>query len=440
MSKRGRKQYMGGSGSTRDVPPFSAGVPIPMGMHWAKDEKEAEELLKKGPDRTAIKMFQEKGVLPKDLSSKEKVEKYFKDKSVKGEKTETKKTETKLITSSPPSPKFVLPRSLGDRIMRWARAADGEVSGLGVLKVDVKKGEIELVRVDILKQVCTGASTELDDAAVAKYLFERDQDHQEVRFWWHSHADMGVFWSGTDTEMMRTLTKTWGIALVVNKKGEKKLSLVINDPISMFTDLPVENEEDWDTDPAMKQAHDDVQSLVRSTWVQLSDTPGCSPKAFDPYGIYGGYGYESYQGMYDWDKDDEKGGKKDDVAQGLSEVYKDDNRLLTNEEFDTAKRMFEELDEKHSVDPSLMTTAEYDCYLRLEEIISENEFAREEIEDANKDMPDLVCRQRAADLIQKYNRDSASLTDDEKLEFNSLVQDGFIIFPEDNKKGKKNES
>lgn len=419
---------------------------VPVGMRWAKDEKEAEELLKKGQDKVAIKTFQEKVVLPKDLSSREKVEKYFKDKlPAKDEKKteakkDEKKTETKLITSSPPTPKFVLPRSLGDRIMRWARAADGEVSGLGVLKVNAKKSEIELVRVDILKQECTGASTELDDAAVAKYLFERDQDHQEVRFWWHSHADMGVFWSGTDTEMMRTLTKTWGIALVVNKKGERKLSLVINDPISMFTDLPVEIDEDWDADPAMKQAHEDVRSLVSTAWHGFSGgTPNSSPKVFDPYGMYGGYGY---QDMYGWARDDEEddGKKGDVVAQGLSEVYENDNRLLTDEEFASAKRMFDELDEKHSVNPSLLTTAEYDLYLRLEEIVSENEFAREEIADASLDSPDLVCRQRASTLIQKYNHDTQSLTKDEMLEFNSLVQDGFIVFPKDSKEDKKNES
>jgi hypothetical protein len=121
-------------------------------------------------------------------------------------------------------PKIVMSRDMMNKLFAYATLAKGEISGLG--EVEVKDGEIRVVDTCLLKQECGGATTDIDPDDLAKWNLEMIQagkDTQRWRLWWHSHADMGVFFSGTDSTCAKDLLNCFGdfvVSVVVNRKGE----------------------------------------------------------------------------------------------------------------------------------------------------------------------------------------------------------------------------
>lgn len=122
------------------------------------------------------------------------------------------------------SPEDLLVRIEGKtyaKIMHWIEKATGEVSGLG--KVIVDGNEMLVTDAILLDQENTAASTELEADAITKAMYEMREVEGHLNFWWHSHANMDVFWSGTDKDTILQLgEKGWVLASVFNKKREVK--------------------------------------------------------------------------------------------------------------------------------------------------------------------------------------------------------------------------
>jgi len=114
------------------------------------------------------------------------------------------------------------------KIRNWVTLASGEVSGLGLVSEQKdEKGNIKQLIVNdvfLLKQECSGTETLLDDASVGQFLIELVQqniDTSKVKLWWHSHADMNVFWSQTDEQCVLGLANSsYMISIVTNKKKD----------------------------------------------------------------------------------------------------------------------------------------------------------------------------------------------------------------------------
>ena len=107
------------------------------------------------------------------------------------------------------------------KIMHWIDKAVGEVSGLGKLTIDKSTGLIEIKSAILLKQENTGTTTDIDAQSIAKAMFEMRNDEGHLNFWWHSHVNMGVFWSGTDLDTIREIGQQgFLVATVFNKKRE----------------------------------------------------------------------------------------------------------------------------------------------------------------------------------------------------------------------------
>ena len=107
------------------------------------------------------------------------------------------------------------------KVMHWVNKATGEVSGLGKLTIDKDTGLIEIKSAILLKQENTGTSTDIDGAAIAKAMYETRNDEGHLNWWWHSHVDFGVFWSGTDMDTIRDIgNQGFVVATVFNKKQE----------------------------------------------------------------------------------------------------------------------------------------------------------------------------------------------------------------------------
>lgn len=133
---------------------------------------------------------------------------------------------------------ITLPSEVYEKIMWWINHADGEVSGMGTVTWDEEENTFRIDDAILLKQKCTSATTELEAGAVAQAEFElRGHKGEGLRWWWHSHVNMNVFWSGTDTATIAELGEHgWFVSTVFNKKEESKSCIYQGKPFPIFQD------------------------------------------------------------------------------------------------------------------------------------------------------------------------------------------------------------
>ena len=133
--------------------------------------------------------------------------------------------------------KFVISQTAYDKIMYYVNKCPKEISGLGV--VENMGGVLTVTDIVLLKQECTSTETDLDAEAIATAEYEHHKSGKagELRFWWHSHVNMDVFWSGTDKTAMAELSEHgWFIHGVFNKRGEVRCAYTANKPLKIFVD------------------------------------------------------------------------------------------------------------------------------------------------------------------------------------------------------------
>ena len=116
---------------------------------------------------------------------------------------------------------YISPK-INSRIMEYAQAADGEISGFGSIN---RNTDIFDKLFPILPQKCSGGETDMD--AEFLHLFTTSGQSATYDVWWHSHANGGTFWSGQDESCINELGKSLCaggniprpiLSIVVNKK------------------------------------------------------------------------------------------------------------------------------------------------------------------------------------------------------------------------------
>lgn len=116
------------------------------------------------------------------------------------------------------------------KLKTFVSLVDTEISGMAKSKID-KEENIIVTDFIIFNQEVTASSTIISDESQAKFLNEmmkKGEDPSSYNIWWHSHCDMGVFWSGTDDKTIEEHTsQSYLISIVVNKKMEIKARLDI---------------------------------------------------------------------------------------------------------------------------------------------------------------------------------------------------------------------
>lgn len=126
---------------------------------------------------------------------------------------------TAAIDVRPPIVEFE--KEVHDKIMYWVMKSPVEISGLG--KCVHENGVYRVTEAYLLEQENGPASTDIDAEAAAKLLFESKDEPGHLNFWWHSHVNMGVFWSGTDTSTIKEFGgQGMCLATVFNKKREMR--------------------------------------------------------------------------------------------------------------------------------------------------------------------------------------------------------------------------
>ncbi len=206
---------------------------------------------------------------------------------------------------------YIRPEAL-KKIHYYTEAADGEVSGLGTVTRN-DKGEYLIDRVFLLEQESSSGDTELDPEAISKLMTDMMKDKEDpgkLKFWWHSHGSMGVFWSSTDDECAETLSKEYAFSLVVNKDKQLRCRLDLYAPFRITFD-GVKVRELIPDDPQMKaECEKEVKEKVKET--RYAYNRGC---------------YGNYDSRSEYDrKPDVKEYVADDIEK-LVEIAKDNAHL-----------------------------------------------------------------------------------------------------------------
>jgi proteasome lid subunit RPN8/RPN11 len=143
-------------------------------------------------------------------------------------------------------PKVRLATTAYQKIMHWVHMTNFEVSGLGLVKYDKATHTYFVKEVYLLEQKNTSGDTEIEDSAYAALEMEtkdiQSEENGWLNFWWHSHVNMGVFWSQTDMACINKFSQHgYWLATVFNKKAEMRSAIAIGEPVGAFQDnLPTE--------------------------------------------------------------------------------------------------------------------------------------------------------------------------------------------------------
>jgi len=165
--------------------------------------------------------------------------------------------------SKPPAQKVVISEKVYQKIMHWVNKSNFEVSGFGTVSFDKTTETFTIHDAVLLKQENTATSTEIDPVSLGKAMYELKDAPGELKWWWHSHADMGVFWSGDDMKVIDELGGNgWILATVFNKRQQQRSAFmtkfdtivgnyqVFIDDMALLRVQPILEEEknEWDAE------------------------------------------------------------------------------------------------------------------------------------------------------------------------------------------------
>lgn len=125
------------------------------------------------------------------------------------------------------------------KLNSYVMAVDTEIAGMGKVRVS-DEGDIMLLDVAIYDQTVTGGTADLSSEALARFqmeLIQKGESPKDWTLWWHSHADMPAFFSGTDTGTIDASTEyQYLVSLVVNRRRERKARLDLYHPFRFTQD------------------------------------------------------------------------------------------------------------------------------------------------------------------------------------------------------------
>ena len=157
--------------------------------------------------------------------------------------------------------------------MYYVNKTNREISGFGI--VDIIEGVPNVIDIILLKQENGYSETELDGDAIAdaEYQHYKSGNPGEIKFWWHSHNTMDVFWSVTDHAAMDTLCEHgWFMHGVFNHKAESKIAYTSNAPFSTFIDdIELVIQDDADLDVDNQQMLDNFETLLDEKRTEFKD-------------------------------------------------------------------------------------------------------------------------------------------------------------------------
>ena len=132
--------------------------------------------------------------------------------------------------------KIIYPQEIYDKIMYWVNRSILEVSGF--CTVETNGPTIKVLDAFLLDEGSSAETTiSATKCAELDERLEREGRPGALKLWWHSHVNMGVFWSGTDRQAMNELSQHgWFSYTVFNKRYEHKSAVGLNQPFRLLLD------------------------------------------------------------------------------------------------------------------------------------------------------------------------------------------------------------
>jgi len=225
-----------------------------------------------------------------------------------------------------------------EKVMHWITKADGEISGLG--KIVVENGVFRVTSAMLLKQENTSVTTEFDGAAVGKAMFELKDEPGTLNWWWHSHVNMDVFWSGTDMDTIHEIgAGGWVVATVLNKSRESRTCYYQKGagfiPALVVDDIPT-------------TIISNISEELTSAWDKEFDANVTTKKISRSY--YNGMFPSRYWGEYAEEEDERPGKREDDERDVYSQIIdaSTSGYRSRHSQAGFATDEFEDLEEKYS--------------------------------------------------------------------------------------------
>lgn len=140
--------------------------------------------------------------------------------------------------------RLIIPPEIESKLHAYVMAVQGEIAGMGKVKIDEETGDIVVEDICIYDQEVTGGTADLSTDALAAFMMEKIQAGESLApwiLWWHSHSHMAAFFSGRDTSTIDGSTDFQHlISLVVNKRRERECRIDTFRPFRLTeTDVPV---------------------------------------------------------------------------------------------------------------------------------------------------------------------------------------------------------
>ena len=164
------------------------------------------------------------------------------------------KAENAVKTQNGTGPTVYIPPEVYAQIMAYVNATrNEEISGVGTVRV-VNPNVLIVEQIFLVDQDCSASETDLDPEALGEFLGDfmtNGGDPEALKLWWHSHAWMDTFWSGTDDQTIaKEFSYTgWLLSLVFNKRGDLLGRLDTFQPVRLTVDsltvrvLPINDAE-----------------------------------------------------------------------------------------------------------------------------------------------------------------------------------------------------
>ncbi len=121
------------------------------------------------------------------------------------------------------------------KVMYWVNKSSNEVSGLGKVVLDQENKVIKVIDAMLFEQENSSSTTDINAEDIAKAMYHLRNTPGELRWWWHSHVKMNVFWSPTDQDTIKELgANGWIAATVFNQREEVLSAYCQAEPVQLF--------------------------------------------------------------------------------------------------------------------------------------------------------------------------------------------------------------
>lgn len=154
--------------------------------------------------------------------------------------------------------KLLIPLKSYRKLLAYVDLVDDEVSGFADVKFDQEKKAFVVGEIYLMEQEVSGASTDIEEEDVSDFILQmaKKGKRQLPRLWWHSHANMGTFWSGTDEDTIEKLkNNSFTIALETNHDHEFICSIMLWKPFKLrINNVPVKVIFDYERIPQYLKA------------------------------------------------------------------------------------------------------------------------------------------------------------------------------------------